>query len=299
MNPHISLPRQHGGTPNFGSTQPSVRAEGVRMPRFFKRLFKFPQMDFEMAIWEMTSLLIAPKKVFRSIYYHKRTPVRLQAPQTKNTWHRPDPSFTYLLSFFLLLTSLAWAVAYTRLGFGSVVRVTLVFVFGHFLAASLLVSTAAYFLVGRLLGPGVAGLPGRRRQGLFGQTSGEADQLEFGYCFDVAIRAFFPVWVFLYVLQFVLMPLVSRDYWISLLLGNALYLAALSYYTIITFLGYNALPFLHHTELLLSPLFPLAALFIASLFGFNLPKHVAPVLLTGADLRGWLAGATGPPPVPP
>ena len=34
------------------------------------RLFKFPQMDFEMAVWEMTSLLIAPKKVFRSIYYH-------------------------------------------------------------------------------------------------------------------------------------------------------------------------------------------------------------------------------------
>lgn len=34
------------------------------------RLFKFPQMDFEMAIWEMTSLLIAPKKVFKSIYYH-------------------------------------------------------------------------------------------------------------------------------------------------------------------------------------------------------------------------------------
>ena len=40
------------------------------MPRFFKRLFKFPQMDFEMAVWEMTSLIIAPKKVFRSIYYH-------------------------------------------------------------------------------------------------------------------------------------------------------------------------------------------------------------------------------------
>lgn len=38
------------------------------------RLFKFPQMDFEMAIWEMTSLLIAPKKVFRSIYYHVITP---------------------------------------------------------------------------------------------------------------------------------------------------------------------------------------------------------------------------------
>src|SRR5437762_14188636 len=27
-------------------------------------------MDFEMATWEMTSLLISPKKVFRSVYYH-------------------------------------------------------------------------------------------------------------------------------------------------------------------------------------------------------------------------------------
>lgn len=73
MNPHISIPRQHGGTSNFGgTTTPGARKEGLRMPRFFKRLFKFPQMDFEMAIWEMTSLLIAPKKVFRSIYYHVR-----------------------------------------------------------------------------------------------------------------------------------------------------------------------------------------------------------------------------------
>lgn len=82
------------------------------MPRFFKRcvsrchlhgprlkkpeeadkkfrLFKFPQMDFEMAIWEMTSLLIAPKKVFRSIYYHVRPlctpfeqPALIVAPET-------------------------------------------------------------------------------------------------------------------------------------------------------------------------------------------------------------------------
>ena len=38
--------------------------------QYWVRLFKFPQMDFEMAIWEMSSLLIAPKKVFRSMYYH-------------------------------------------------------------------------------------------------------------------------------------------------------------------------------------------------------------------------------------
>lgn len=49
-----------------------VDVDGV-VTDHINRLFKFPQMDFEMAIWEMTSLLIAPKKVFKSIYYHVST----------------------------------------------------------------------------------------------------------------------------------------------------------------------------------------------------------------------------------
>ena len=108
MNPTISISRQHA-SPYIGGSSSGGRSEGLRMPRFFKRydqpfqhvrrlnlchngffsnrvilvtcrvlanethitrLFKFPQMDFEMAVWEMTSLLIAPKKVFRSMYYH-------------------------------------------------------------------------------------------------------------------------------------------------------------------------------------------------------------------------------------
>ncbi len=42
MNPHISLPRQHGGPPNFGgTTTPGGRSDGLRMPQFFKR-WAFP-----------------------------------------------------------------------------------------------------------------------------------------------------------------------------------------------------------------------------------------------------------------
>lgn len=49
-----------------------------------------------------------------------------------------------------------------------------------------MVATASFFLVGRLLGPGIAGLPGRRRQqGLFTPV-GNVETLEFGYCFDVS-----------------------------------------------------------------------------------------------------------------
>ena len=131
----------------------------------------------------------------------------------------------------MLITGIAWGIAYTN-SVAQTVRLTLLFVFVHFLAVSLLLATAAFFLVGRLLGPGIAGLPGRRRrQGLFTQAS-EGEQLEFGYCFDVgghspgasshqlmpsleqvAIRAFFPVWVLLYVVQFILWPLISSKHW--------------------------------------------------------------------------------------
>lgn len=63
--PHDSRDRVRSTVPN--DTEEMELADAVR---YYFRLFKFPQMDFEMAIWEMTSLLIAPKKVFRSIYYH-------------------------------------------------------------------------------------------------------------------------------------------------------------------------------------------------------------------------------------
>jgi hypothetical protein len=85
--------------------------------------------------------------------------------ETKNSYHRADPAFTYLLSLFFLMTGVAWGSAYAD-GVGPTIRIALVFVLGHFLGTSLLVSTLMYFLVGRVLG--------KRKQGLFGPpTSGE------------------------------------------------------------------------------------------------------------------------------
>lgn len=42
---------------------------------------------------------------------------------------------------------------------------------------------------------------------------------------------------------------------------------------------FTALPFLHHTEIMLGPVFILVVLWAVSLFGFNLAKHIIPVLL--------------------
>ena len=88
---------------------------------------------------------------------------------------------------------------------------------------------------------------------------------------------------------------------ISLLFGNTIYLTAFGYYFVISFLGYNsmykssnrklrhppltdftALPYLHHTQFLLSPLFVCGALWFASLFGVNIPHLVGPLFKLGA-----------------
>ncbi|KAL8926526.1 MAG: hypothetical protein Q9208_002853 [Pyrenodesmia sp. 3 TL-2023] len=186
--PQLSeAPHPPPGPPAYGCPDSSKGAPPHSSPdNPHHLLFKFPQMDFEMAIWEMTHLIIAPKKVFRSIYYH------LSGSETKNTYHLADPSFTYLLSLFQLLTGLAWGIPSTT-SISGTVRLTLIFIFIHFLLGSLVVATASYFLVGRLLGP-----RRRRRRGLFGDVwggegregdreSGGVDEgLEFGYCFDVS-----------------------------------------------------------------------------------------------------------------
>ncbi|KAI5806282.1 UNC-50 [Geopyxis carbonaria] len=257
FSPHVTTAR-------YGASGRPDSRSSLRLPVFFRRIFKYPQMDFEMAIWEMTSLIIAPKKVFRSIYYHK---------QTKNSWSRDDPSFIVLLTFFLTLTAIAWGLAYVP-SFGSIVRLIFSLVFLHFLFTSLVFAATGYFLCGKFLK-----VPASEGLGRAGITSGSGE-MEFMYCFEIGVRSFFPIWVFLYVIQFLMMPLLSRDYWISIFLGNSLYLIAFSFYSIITFLGYNALPFLHHTEVLLMPVVVLVILWAVSMLcGFNVAKNVVQIWL--------------------
>lgn len=48
--------------------------------------------------------------------------------------------------------------------------------------------------------------------------------------------------------------LIKQDWLISRFLGNTIWLMALSYYIYITFLGYNCVPFLKNTRVILAPL---------------------------------------------
>jgi len=84
-----------------------------------------------------------------------------------------------------------------------------VMTFGHFLLLATIIATTGWFLAGKFLRV-------NRNAGIGASGAGvvsDGGDLEWAYCFDVAVRAFFVAFFFLYVVQFLLWPILTRDYW--------------------------------------------------------------------------------------
>lgn len=219
----------------------------------FRRLLKFSQMDWELAAWQLTWLCIAPKRVYRNVYFHK---------QTKNYWARDDPAILILISACLVVSAIAWSFVHSY-DTPHIIRLAFLMVFRDFLAVGALIATCLWFVSNKLL-----------LQPPTAYSVEESNKVEWAYAFDVHTNAFFPLYLSLYLAQLFLAPVITKDNWVCLWVGNSLYLASLAQYTYITYLGFNALPFLVRSELLLFPLLPLFVGYLISLLGFNVSKHV-------------------------
>ncbi|PWN46607.1 UNC-50 [Violaceomyces palustris] len=206
--------------------------------------------DFELATWQMVNLVVSPRKLYRQVYYHK---------QTKNTWARDDPAVLILLVSGLGFAGILWGFAYSSGPFGTLWQVVTM-VLRDFLLVGVLSATGLWFLSNSFLAAPSSILTTEQK-------------VEWAYAFDVHCNGFFPILLALYYVQLVLKPILLRGNWICLLLGNTLYLAAFGQYWYVTYLGYNALPFLQRTELLLFPVLLLICFYIVSLLGFNCTRH--------------------------
>jgi len=209
-------------------------------------------MDFELAAWQLTYLCLAPRRVYRNVYFHK---------QTKNTWARDDPAILVLIAACLCVSAVAWAVVYSY-SFLETIQLAFFMILRDYLLSGMVIATILWFTSNRLLlSPPSHSTP--------------ADSVvEWAYAFDVHTNAFFPLYLALYLAQLFLLPIITKDNWVCLWVGNTLYLAAFAQYTYGIYLGLNALPFLIRSELLLSPLLPLFTAYIVSLLGFNVAKNV-------------------------
>ncbi|TFK28509.1 UNC-50 [Coprinopsis marcescibilis] len=244
------LPTSTASTLEDGSRP--VSSQSFRFPLIFRRLHRFQQMDFELAAWQLTYLCLAPKRVYRNVYFHK---------QTKNQWARDDPAILVLIAACLCVSAVAWGLVYSFSPLQTLVLAALM-ILRDFLLSGVIIATVLWFTANRLLlSPPSHSTP--------------ADSfVEWAYAFDVHTNAFFPLYLTLYLAQLFLLPVVLKDNWVCLWVGNTLYLIAFAQYTYGVYLGLSALPFLVRSELLLSPLLPIFTAYIVSLLGFNVAKHV-------------------------
>ncbi|KAK2856904.1 hypothetical protein Q5P01_005639 [Channa striata] len=223
-------PRSNGA---LGSRDAARHTAGAKRYKYLRRLLHFRQMDFEFALWQMLYLFTSPQRVYRNFHYRK---------QTKDQWARDDPAFLVLLSIWLCVSTIGFGLV-LDMGILETLKLLLWVVFVDCIGVGLLIST----LMCRNF------------------------DVEWGYAFDVHLNAFYPLLVILHFLQlFFINHVINVDWFLGYFLGNTLWLIAIGYYLYITFLGYNALPFLKNTVVLLYPFALLGLIYILSVsLGWN------------------------------
>ncbi|KAK2166518.1 hypothetical protein LSH36_38g03043 [Paralvinella palmiformis] len=238
----LSAPSQNGTDSRKQQTRHTAAA---KRQKYIRRIFRFHQMDFEYAFWQMLYLIIAPQKVYRNFAYRK---------QTKDQWARDDPAFLVLLSFWLCVSSIGFAVV-LKIHFLAFIKFLFWVIIVDCIGVGILIATTLWFLTNRYM---VVQPP-------------RGQDVEWGYCFDVHLNAFFPL---LMVLHFFQLPLMNAFIYgagfFGRFVGNTFWLVAIGYYIYITFLGYSSLPFLKKTQAFLYPLTILFLIYLLSIIvGWN------------------------------
>ncbi|VDK76060.1 unnamed protein product [Onchocerca ochengi] len=162
----------NGSTDHIGCLTAVRMTALAKFNRYFRRLIRFRQMDFEFALWQMIYLLIKPQKVYRNFMYRKRT---------KDQWARDDPAFLVLLMAALAISSIlfAWSIQLSFIGF---ITFFLWVVFIDCIGVGIVIATVLWFASNRFL-----------------KRVNDQD-VEWAYCFDVHLNAFFPMLMLLHVL---------------------------------------------------------------------------------------------------
>ena len=161
---------------------------------FLRRVLRFQHMDFEYTVWQMLYLCVNPTRIYRTTTYHSRT---------KHQWARDDPAFVVLVLYLLLVAVLSWCLAFGASGVE--LLTTALYVVGvDFFLLSALLASAGWWLSNTYLNDTVTGTT---EWSAGSGVSLQAETVEWRYAFDVHCNAFFPLFLLLYVLQFLLLLL--------------------------------------------------------------------------------------------
>lgn len=158
----------------------------------------------------------------------------------------------------MAVSALGYAVAFHK-RLGGFLKGIVYSVIVDFVIIGVIVATVAWYLANQYLLMENAG------------SHTTEQKVEWLYAFDVHCNSFFPFFILLYVIQYFLLLVLMRESFVCTLLANVMYAVAFTYYLYVTFLGYDALPFLQNTTVFLYPIAIVGIVFLlACLFNFNI-----------------------------
>ncbi|VEN58490.1 unnamed protein product [Callosobruchus maculatus] len=190
--------------------------------KYMRKIFRFEQMDFQFALWQIFYLFAAPQKLINLFKARKNA---------KYQYARDDPAFLVLFTATLCFTSVGFAVV-LRLSFIQFIKFLLFVIAIDCIGLGILVASLFWYVTNAFMKP-----------------KNNMMDVEWGYCFDIHLNAFFPPLILLHFIQlFFYNGVISHDTYFALLLGNGFWFGSCFYYFYITFLGYNALQFLNNTR---------------------------------------------------
>lgn len=232
------------------------------LPQFLRRIVDYREIDLQLTLSQFRNLLFDPKAVFKSATFHH---------QTQGRWARDDPGFIVIEVALVVFAAVAYFLAlepFSILGFFMTIVWTLV----HFFAVASLVATCGMWLAntymmpapqgGAELSTGSSSVSSMAASPAPTTPNSARQRMEWWYCFDVHCDGFFPFFVFTRLAQFLLLPVLYYDSMVVVILSEALYFTAFSYYIYITFLGYFTLPFIQNAERLLLWFVPTTAMYL-------------------------------------
>jgi len=161
----------------------------------------------------MVTLVKAPWKILKDVQSRRSATGKL---------FRDDPAFHVLLTGLLILSSLLWGL--TTGSIKETVKLIFYVVLVDFLVVGFVLSTIGYVLCNYML---------RKKD------PSRLAPVEWSYFLDVHSNSFLFVYLYLYVAQLFLLPIVNHGNWVSVVISDLLYLAAALHYCVISLLGYS------------------------------------------------------------
>ncbi|VDN97034.1 unnamed protein product [Rodentolepis nana] len=248
--------------------------------KYFSRFYKFRQMDFEYASWQMVSIFVSPQRLYRNFSYHH---------STRNQWARDDPAFMILLIPWIFISTSVYSahLGHSFFGWLKLLFWSIVFecIFSGLIVASFMWIISNRWMIRREHSGGsststtIFGSPSRATNNYTRRSSMASDDeslnsdgsyshppiVEWAYAFDIHLNAFFSCFIILRNIQPVFFYFIRGKTIASILLGNTFWLVGILYYVYITFLGYKALPFLRRTRAILLTGTVIVVLYVVSL----------------------------------